>query len=132
MIEWKSAISRANVDYTLSKCENLLITELRNRKGDSFELQKLNEGGYWELVGYFPTKEAAILAVDQMSDELKKCPLCNGEVKWCDCSPAGECHLIVCEKCGTNFDCTVDDTTADTMQELLEIAREKFNVRAND
>ena len=54
-----------------------------------------------------------------MTDELKPCPFCGGEAKWCGDDPEDkhECHFIVCKPCGYEFNFSAD-SNPDTLEEL--------------
>lgn len=68
------------------------------------------------------------------SIELKPCPFCGGEVRWCCCGEETDngCHHITCERCG-NFDFANGHLDGgETLEELRECMVAKWNTRHAD
>ena len=67
-----------------------------------------------------------------MTEELKSCPFCGGNVVWCD-EPDSEdvhtCHFIVCTECYSQFDTTRGAVEVWDMRERKVLARKNFNRR---
>lgn len=85
-----------------------------------------------------------------MSEELKRCPLCDSSVKWCgeneeDPEDNHLCHHIVCtnKECGADFDFHLNNddmlpentesmTAEECMQPFRDECAKRFNNRIKD
>ena len=60
--------------------------------------------------------------------ELKPCPFCGGQSRWCDCG--SPCHIIECTQCEASIDMAGNDNP-ETVEELQRICVDRYNNRVN-
>lgn len=71
-----------------------------------------------------------------MSEELKPCPFCGGNVMWCSDDPEDphDCDQITCDNCGMQFDSYNEkvkntDSFDDAKKEVAKLWNQRITIQ---